>query len=801
MLPLLELTTFALAAEGYQEPPAAIAQVLDAARPPAVSFSPDRSVMIEVGRPDLPSIAELSAPRVKVAGMQIDPRTYGPAGALGYTSLVLRPRGRAERVARTPVALPEGTRIDDVMWSFDGRSIALTALVDGGIELWVVDVATGAPRRLLGPRLNAVAGQPCLWTTDDASLICRVRPANAGPPPERDPVPAGPRVAENLGRVAPARTYQNLIGDAHDAALFEHYMTSEVVRVGLDGQVTPLLPAALYDDATPSPDARWLLVSRLVPPWSTTVPASRFPREVDVVALDGSATVRVATLPLADDVPIPFGSVRKGRRAVGWRADRPATLWFVEALDGGDAGAEATHRDALSVLDAPFDGAPVQLLKTELRFASVAWGRDDLALVTESWYRTRRQRTWQIDPSNPASAPILHWDRSTQDRYADPGSPVYEPGPHRWQVLRIEDEALLLTGSGWSPEGMYPFYDRYPLATRQPQRLWRAADPHVESVVAILDDPRQFVTSRQSVTEPPNYFQRQIGRGRPVPLTAFPDWAPAFAGVRKEVVRYQRADGLPLSATLYLPPGYDAKRDGPLPTVFWAYPSEFKRREDAGQVIRSEKTFSRPGGSSHLFFLLHGYAVVDDPSIPILGEGDVEPNDTFVEQLVAGAEAAVNTFVARGVTDPKRTVVGGHSYGAFMVAHLLAHTDLFRAGIARSGAYNRTLTPFGFQGEERTFWAAPETYLHLSPFTHAAKIDEPILLLHGEADANPGTYPIQSERLYEALKGLGGTARWVVLPAEDHGYRARESVGHALWEMLRWADTHAAAPAAGGEGG
>jgi dipeptidyl aminopeptidase/acylaminoacyl peptidase len=798
MLTLALSAILALASDGYQDPPPAVAQVLDAPRPPAVSLSPDRTTMIELGRPDYPSIAEIAAPRVKVAGMQLDPRRYGPAGALGYTSMVLRPVGRHDRVPRRQVALPEGARVGDVWWSFDGRHVAFTNLVDDGIELWVVDVATATPRRLLGPTLNAVAGGACAWTTDELSLVCRVRPDDLGPPPERDPVPAGPLIAENLGRVAPARTYQNLIVDAHDAALFEHYMTSKVVRVALDGAVAELLPVDFYDDVTPSPDARWLLVSRLARPWSTTVPASRFPRTVDAVAVDGSTSRRVATLALADDVPIPFGSVRTGRRTVSWRADRPATLWFVEALDGGDAGATAAHRDALFTLDAPFDGQPVELWRSELRFGSVAWASDGLAIVTESWYRTRRVRTWQIDPSDPSRAPILHWDRSTQDRYGDPGSPELTRGPHGWRVLRVDRGALLLTGAGWSPDGMYPFYDRYDLATRKAERVWRAADPHVESVVTILDDPRRFITSRQSVAEPPNYYLREIGRGRPTALTAFPDWAPAFAAVRKEVVRYQRADGLPLSATLYLPPGYDPKRDGPLPTVFWAYPSEFKRREDAGQVTRSDRTFSRPGGSSHLFFLLHGYAVVDDPSIPILGEGDAEPNDTFVEQLVGGAEAAVKTFVDRGVTDPERAVVGGHSYGAFMVAHLLAHTDLFKAGIARSGAYNRTLTPFGFQGEERTFWQAPETYLHLSPFSHAAKIDEPILLIHGEADANSGTYPIQSERLYEALKGLGGTARWVVLPSEDHGYRARESVGHALWEMLRWADAYTAPGRDGG---
>lgn len=790
MIPWFSLA-LALASEGYQDPPQALVDALDAPRPPATSLSPDRSMILELTRPELMSIAELAAPRLRLAGLQLDPDTRGPAGQYAFTAAVLRPVGRADRVTRTAVPFPEGARLSQVQWSFDGRHVALTNTVDDGIELWVIEVESGRSRRLVGPRLNATYGNPCRWLADSTALVCKVVPEGQGPIPERSPVPTGPRIAESQGRVAPARTYTNLLVDDHDVAVFKHVLTSEIVGVDLDGSVTPLLPPALYDDVTPSPDGAWLLVHRLVPPWSTSVPISRFPKQIEVVSTDGSTRAPIAELPLADDVPVPFGSVRTGRRTVSWRADAPSTLWFVEALDGGDAGADAEHRDRLSILPAPFTDAPIELLRTGYRFSGVRWGGPDLALVSESWWRTRRTRTWQIDPSNPSAAPVLHWDRSTQDRYNDPGSPLSAPGPYGWWTLRVDDGALLLTGAGWTPEGPLPFYDRYDLASQSTVRVWQAQAPAFESVVDVLDDPRRFLTRRQSATEPPNLWMREVGKRRALQLTDAQDWAPAFADVRKEVVTYERADGLPLTATLYLPPGYNPKRDGPLPTVFWAYPREFKRRADAGQVTSTDRTFTRPGGSSHLFFLLHGYAVVDGAAMPIVGEEDEEPNDTFIEQLVAGAEAVVQTFVARGVTDPERTVVGGHSYGAFMVAHLLAHTDLFKAGIARSGAYNRTLTPFGFQGEERTFWQAPETYLNLSPFTHAAKINQPILLLHGADDSNSGTYPIQSERLYEAIKGLGGTARWVVLPAEDHGYRARESVGHALWEMLRWADLHA----------
>jgi dipeptidyl aminopeptidase/acylaminoacyl peptidase len=208
--------------------------------------------------------------------------------------------------------------------------------------------------------------------------------------------------------------------------------------------------------------------------------------------------------------------------------------------------------------------------------------------------------------------------------------------------------------------------------------------------------------------------------------------------------------------------------------------------ELAGQVTKTENGFTRPHFTSILFLLTQGFAVLDDPTLPIIGEGETEPNDTYVEQLIAGAEAAIEYVVERGIGDRDRLAIGGHSYGAFTTVNLLAHTNLFKLGIARSGAYNRTLTPFGFQGEQRNFWEAADTYTQIAPFTHAHKITAPLLLIHGANDSNRGTYPIQTERLYEALKGLGATVRWVELPLEDHSYRSQEGVGHVLWEMVRW---------------
>ncbi|MEG8038866.1 prolyl oligopeptidase family serine peptidase [Sphingomonas sp. LR60] len=306
----------------------------------------------------------------------------------------------------------------------------------------------------------------------------------------------------------------------------------------------------------------------------------------------------------------------------------------------------------------------------------------------------------------------------------------------------------------------------------------------------MLDDRGRILTRRESATQAPNYMIRNTKGDRAKAVTSFPDPNPVFAGVTQRTITYKRADGVPLSGTLYLPAGYDAKRDGPLPTLLWAYPSEFTDAKVAGQTVDQGNRFTRPRGISHLFLLTQGYAILDDPAMPIIGEGDAEANDTYVKQLRDDAQAAVDAVVKLGVGDRTRMAVGGHSYGAFMTANLLAHTDLFRAGIARSGAYNRTLTPFGFQAEQRTYWQATPTYTEMSPFTYADRIKAPILLIHGAADDNSGTFPIQSERMYAALKGNGATVRYVVLPNEPHGYRALESTGETLWQMTDWLDRY-----------
>ena len=774
----------------YQQPPAPIADILDAKPTPTVSLSPDRATLALYDRANLPPIAELAEPMLRLAGYRINPRNNGPANSRVAWLNGLSFQPVAGGPARA-VQLPAGARFMSPSWSPDGRSVALLMDAPTGLELWVADVASGAARRLTDARVNAAAGGAYDWAPDSSALLVRMVPEGRGAAPDVSRPPAGPIVEESLGRTAPARTYQDLLSNAGDEALFDHYFTSQLTYVPLDGRARPLGAPAVHLGAGISPDGRYVLRTAVKRPYSYVVPAGLFPSEISVLDLQGREVHRVADLPLRDNIPTPFDSVAPGPRSVGWRSDAPATLVWVEAQDGGDSRAEAEVRDRVFLQAAPFTDAPTPLVDLKERYAGVTWGDADTALVNSRWFNTRHETRLVVDPSNPGEGRVL-LERNYQDRYNNPGFPVTEPNAAGFPVMRFAgDGRVLMTGPGATREGEYPFLAAMDLATGETERLWTSAAGDYESIVGILDDDaRRLVTRRETRNDPPNLYVRNLDAQAPDALTTFPDPAPQLAGVTRQLVTYTRADGVALSGTLYLPAGYDKDRDGPLPLVMWAYPAEFTDAAVAGQVVDTANRFVRPGGSSHLFLLTQGYAVLDDPSMPIVGRDGAEPNDTYIEQLTASAEAAVNAVVGMGVADRDRIAVGGHSYGAFMTANLLAHTDLFRTGIARSGAYNRTLTPFGFQAEQRTYWEATDTYTEMSPFTYANRVNEPILLIHGEADDNSGTFPVQSERFYAALKGNGANVRYVVLPLEAHGYRARESVGHTLWEMTRWLDEH-----------
>ncbi|WP_119718881.1 S9 family peptidase [Cognatilysobacter tabacisoli] len=782
------------AANGYRLPPPALQALVDAPRPPQLSLGPKRDVAALMQVPNLPGIDVVAQPELKLAGTRINPRTYAQSRFVFGSDLWLL--DIATQADRRLQGLPQPLAIASMSWSPDQSHLAFNHVDarSGRNELWVVDVAQRRARRLTTRPLNTVSGRGYTWMPDSRRLVVQLQPEGQGAAPSLGGIPTGPATqqTDGGGSVRQLRTYQDLLRNESDAQVFAHYLRSQTALVGLDGRAVPVGAPDLFVSVQPSPDGTLLLSQRIERPFSYVVPWFYFPRRIEVLGLDGRRVHEVAALPLFEGLPTGNDAVPTGVRDIEWRSDAPATLAWAEAQDGGDPSRAADVRDAVFLQSAPFKDPPVTLARLGTRLARIDWGRGDLALLSEAWWKTRQTKQWRVAPDAPTTAPTLVFEGSYEDRYRDPGTPATRADENGQSRLVLDGDAVFLLGDGASPEGDRPFVDRLDLATKAKTRLFHSQAPHYEVPRAMLDDTgRRIVTTRESPTEPANYYVRDLAAATaPVALTRFPHPTPQLRDVRKEQIRYRRKDGVELTGTLYLPPGHDAKRDGPLPLLMWAYPQEFKSASAASQVTDSPYRFNAIGYWGPQAFLAMGYAVLDDPSMPIVGEGDREPNDTYLQQLTDSAQAAVDAVVARGVADRDRIAIGGHSYGAFMTANLLAHTRLFKAGIARSGAYNRTLTPFGFQAEERNYWQAQVTYAAMSPFNHAQKIKDPILLIHGEQDNNSGTFPIQSERMFAAIKGLGGTARLVMLPNESHGYRARESILHMLAESNDWLERY-----------
>jgi dipeptidyl aminopeptidase/acylaminoacyl peptidase len=783
----------------YQKPPKAILDVLNAPSTPSVSFSPTRERMLLIQSERYPTIADLAEPMLRLAGMRINPNTNGPHRVPRITGLALRNLTDGKEIK---IAVPANARLGFAGgggrgggqfagggggWSHDGKHFAFTNTTATGIELWVGDATTGAVRRVTGVALNAAYGEAVQWMPDNKTLLCQLVVAGRGKPPAEPKVPAGPNIQESYGRHSPAPTFEDLLKNPHDEDLFEYYATSQLALVNIATlRATPVGKPAIFASTEASPDGNHILVVRNHKPYSYILTANAFPKEVEVWDHTGKVEQKLASLPLADQVPIE--GVPTGPRGYQWRPTENATLVWVEALDGGDTRKPAQERDRVLMLKAPFQGAPTEIARTQFRYAGITWGEKGLAFLRDNDRARRSGRTFLLNVDDLSQKPKLVWERSVQDRYNDPGQPVMRTLANGQRVMWQHGNHIYLNGLGASPQGDRPFLDRFDLATFKAERLFRSDDRSYESFVALMaDDASRFITRYETSNDPPNYFIRSAGDSSKKALTSFTDPTPQLRAIKKRLVTYKRADGVPLSFTLYLPPDY--KEGTRLPSVIWAYPREFGDADTAGQVSGSANRFTTISGMSQLFFLLQGYAILDDATMPVIGDPETM-NNTYVEQIVASAKAAIDKAVEMGVTDRNRVGVGGHSYGAFMTANLLAHSDLFKAGIARSGAYNRTLTPFGFQSERRTLWQAPEMYLKVSPFMFADKIKEPILLIHGEVDDNSGTFPIQTDRLYQAIKGNGGNVRYVTLPLEAHGYAARESLEHTLWEMVTWFDKY-----------
>lgn len=794
LLTALLVNAFLLTATGqtnleYQKPPQEILDLVDVEMAPRPMMNADRTHMVLRSSDQFASIAQLSQEELRLAGLRIDPlRNIGSRTRYSNNLQVMSMASGSEPVQVT--GLPEDPRLANFAWSPDQSMVAMTHTTVEGVEVWVLDIEAAAVRRVAGVTVNANLGDALNWFEDGKSILVKALPDNrAGLIDTQNSVPTGPTISVADGKKAQNRTYQDLLKNANDEHNFEQLALSSLVKVDLDGTVTTWKAADMFDSVSFSPDGEYVMVTTVKRPFSYLVPYYRFASETNIYTRDGKLVSQVADDPLVEDLPQGFMSTTQGKRSWSWRADRPASLIYAVALDKGDPAVEVDYRDEVFQLDAPFKGEGRSLMKTINRFSGIRWGDDQNAMCMDYWWNTRNTKAYHFNPSNPKQAPKVVVDRNYQDAYSDPGSPVMKRNEYGSAVLAMSKGSIYMIGDGFTPEGQFPFVESFNLASGKKKRIYTST--YTDKVEDIYDyDPKKGETlvRIESSNEFPNFFMR---KGRKLTqITRFENPFKGIEDIHKEVITYQREDGVELSGTLYLPVGYDMEKKEKVPMILWAYPEEFKDKASAGQNTKNPNRFTYPWYGSMIFWVTRGYAVLDDAAFPIIGEGEEEPNDSFRSQLVANGKAAIDAVDALGYIDRDRVAVGGHSYGAFMVANLLSHCDLFAAGIARSGAYNRTLTPFGFQSEERSYWDAPEVYYTMSPFMHADKMDEPLLLIHGEADNNSGTYPMQSERYFNALKGLGATVRLVMLPKESHGYRAKESILHVLWEQDMWLEKY-----------
>ena len=776
----------------FQKPSEEILNLVDAPLAPSVLITDDGKHMVMLYRDAYKTIEELSEDELRLAGLRINPKTNIGSRTNYYNNIKIKPTSAQQEIQVN--GLPENPRLANFSWSPDQSKIAVTNTTKTGVEVWVLDLEKASVKKLTEANVNANLGDVINWFKDGNSILVKMLPtARKALINASEAVPAGPTISSNDGKKAQNRTYQDLLKNPNDEFNFEQLALSELHKVDLNGNTTLWKGAEMYRSLSFSPDGSYIMAVTIDRPFSYLVPYYRFPSTTTIYKNDGSVVQQILKVPLIEDLPQGFMAERTGMRDFSWRSDKPSTLIYAQVLDGGDPENEAAFRDEVFQLEAPFKGEGKSILKTINRFGGIQWGNDGLAIAYDRWWNTRNTKSYVFNPSDPSEKPKILSDRNYQDVYNDPGEFVTARNEYGLNVLALDSKNnAFLMGEGFSEKGQFPFVDKINFATQETTRLYQSKlTDKKETLVEYHPEKDQLLVRIESKSDYPNYYYKSLLRKKaPQQLTFFKNPFKSIQNVHKEVITYKREDGLELTGTLYLPVGYDKAKKEKMPMILWAYPREFKDKNSASQNTQNPNEFTYPSWGSPIFWVTKGYVVLDDAAFPIIGEGDAQPNDTFRTQLVANAKAAIDAVDGMGYIDRTRVAVGGHSYGAFMVANLLSHSDLFAAGIARSGAYNRTLTPFGFQSEERNYWEAPEVYYTMSPFMHADKMKTPLLLTHGEADNNSGTYPMQSERYFNALKGLGATVRLVMLPKESHGYRAKESILHLLWEQDQWLEKY-----------
>lgn len=787
---LFSLSIYAQQNMGYQTPHKSILDLVDVDLPPNTFMDTDKNYMLLLSRNQYKTIDELSQEELRLAGLRIDPKTNIGSRTSYYNNIQIKSLKKKNAKTNLVKGLPANPRITNFSWSPDQTMMAFTNTSSTGVELWVMDIAKAEAKKISEATINANLRYAINWFEDGKSLLVKMLSDKRKPLIDtKTTVPTGPTISVNEGKKAQNRTYQDLLKNKNDEYNFEQLALSELIKISIDGKTSKWLPSAMYHMVRFSPDGNYVMISTVEKPFSYLVPYRRFPSKTSIYTKDGKLVNTINEVPLIEDLPKGFMSVRTGRRSIDWRDDRPSSIIFAEALDEGDANIEADYRDEVFQIDAPFNGTAKSLLKTVNRYRYIDWATDEVAIAHDYWWNTRNTKSYSFNPSNSRVAPVTIVDRSYQDQYSDPGNFVTARNEYGSYVLALKDGAAFRLGAGFSDEGQFPFLDKLDLKSNKTTRVYQSTyTDKIESLSDYDHEKNQLLVRIESPSEYPNYSFRNLNDQSLTPITNYKNPYKSIQNVQKEVLKYKRDDGVELSGTLYLPLDYDKTKKYPM--ILWAYPREFKDKSSANQNTQNPNEFTYPFWGSPVYWVTRGYVVLDDASFPIIGEGEDQPNDSFRTQLVANAKAAIDAVDKKGIIDRDRVAVGGHSYGAFMVANLLSHSDLFAAGIARSGAYNRTLTPFGFQSEERNYWEAPEVYYNMSPFMHADKMKSALLLIHGEADNNSGTYPLQSERYFNALKGLGANVRLVMLPKESHGYRAKESILHMLWEQDQWLEKH-----------
>ena len=775
----------------YQTPPAEILELVDIEMAPIVNINSKGDQMLLYYRNTFKTLNDLNQPELRLGGLRINPNLSISSTVSYYNNI------GHKKIKDTEVSflegIPENPRISYISYSPDEKKVAFLNSSGKSTELWVAELETLKAHKIADD-INANAGNPYSWFPQSEALLVRTLPENRAELVDGGKsLPDGPIVSTSDGQISQNRTYQDLLKNSVDETNFEILMTSVIHKVELNGVKTLWKDSGMYLNHVFSPDGNYVLVTTLAKPFSYTVPYYSFPNETDIYNSDGDFVLNFSKQPLLDNLPIGFMATHESKRSIHWRSDMPATLAWVEALDKGDPTVEVDYRDELFQIESPFIGAPESIMKTINRYAGVTWGDENYAVVYDRWWNTRNAKAYLFNPSVQINDARIVYDLNYQDVYSNPGTLQTKRNEFGRYTLHIDNNKVYLFGDGYTVSGQFPFIDELDLTTLETQRIYQSSsDGFKENIMSFIDINEGTVITRiESPSEYPNYYIRNIYNNKEnIALTNFGNPFKTIEGVHKEVVNYKRDDGVELSGTLFLPVGYDLSKKEKLPLIMWAYPTEYKDKSSAGQNTANPNSFTFLSYGNPVYWVTRGYAVLDDASFPIVGEGDEQPNDSFVEQLVSNAKAAIDAIDNLGYIDTNKVAVGGHSYGAFMTANLLSHSDLFAAGISRSGAYNRTLTPFGFQAEERNYWNAPDVYNKMSPFMHADKMKTPMLLIHGEADNNSGTHTMQSERYFQALRSFGAPVRLVILPMESHGYVARENVLHLLWEQDQWLEKH-----------